>query len=117
MVAMEILLVLVKAVWNVIINVIVVRQFVMADVLDVQVAQIVQVLKVVVVVVNVMHHAIIVAIVFIVVIAQAVIVAIFVQTVKLATHNAIQIISDYFYALLYCFLQLILIHINYLLIV
>ena len=40
-----------------------------------------------------------------------------VQIVKLVIHNAIQIISDYFYALLYCFLQLILIHINYLLIV
>ena len=53
----------------------------------------------------------------IVLIVLTVIVAINVQTVKLATHNAIQIISDYFYALLYCFLQLILIHINYLLIV
>ena len=53
----------------------------------------------------------------IVIIAQLAIVAINVQTAKLAIHNAIQIISDYFYALLYCFLQLILIHINYLLIV
>ena len=60
---------------------------------------------------------IIVANVQLVIIVQLVIVAINVQTVKLATHNAIQIISDYFYALLYCFLQLILIHINYLLIV
>ena len=88
-----------------------------AVVMDAQVAQIVQVLKVVVVVIHVMHHAIIVAIVFIVVIAQAAIVAINAQIVKLAIHNAIQTISDYFYALLYCFLQLILIHINYLLIV
>ena len=89
----------------------------MADVLDVQVAQIVQVLKVVVVVIHVIHHAMNIAIVVIAVIAQLVIVAINVQIAKLATHNAIQIISDYFYALLYCFLQLILIHINYLLIV
>ena len=87
----------------------------MVVVLGAQVAQIVQVLKLVVPLV--IHNAIIVAIVVIVVIAQLVIVAIFVQTVKLATHNAIQIISDYFYALSYCFLQLILIHINYLLIV
>ena len=57
------------------------------------------------------------ALVVIVPIVLTAIVAINVQTVKLATHNAIQIISDYFYALLYCFLQLILIHINYLLIV
>ena len=84
--------------------------------MDVQVAQIVQVLKVVVVI-HVIHHAMNIAIVVIAVIAQLVIVAINVQIAKLATHNAIQIISDYFYALLYCFLQLILIHINYLLIV
>ena len=64
----------------------------MADVLDVQVAQIVQVLKVVVVI-NVIHHAMNIAIVVIAVIAQLVIVAINVQTVKLATHNAIQIIN------------------------
>lgn len=42
---------------------------------------------------------------------------IFVQIAKLAIHSAIQIISDYFYALLYYFLQLMLTHINYLLIV
>ena len=87
----------------------------MADVLDVQVAQIVLVRKLIAQ--RVIHNAIIVAIVVIAVIAQLVIVAINVQTVKLAIHNAIQTISDYFYALLYCFLQLILIHINYLLII
>ena len=64
-----------------------------------------------------MHLALINAIVVIVVIVQAAIVAINVQTAKLAIRNVIQIISDYFYALLYCFLQLILIHINYLLII
>ena len=62
-------------------------------------------------------EVVIVANVQLVIIVQLVIVAINVQIAKLATHNAIQIISDYFYALLYYFLQLILIHINYLLIV
>ena len=57
------------------------------------------------------------ALVVIVPIVLTAIVAINVQIAKLATHNAIQIISDYFYALLYYFLQLKLIHIKYLLIV
>ena len=84
--------------------------------MDAQVAQIVLARKLMFAQ-RVNHHAIINAIVVIVVIVQLAIVAINVQTAKLATHNAIQIISDYFYALLYCFLQLILIHIKYLLIV
>ena len=53
------------------------------------------------VVLFVIHNVIINAIVFIVVIVQLVIVAINVQIAKLVTHNAIQIISYYFYALLY----------------
>ena len=60
---------------------------------------------------------IIVANVQLVIIVQLVIAVINALVAKLVIHNAIQIISDYFYALLYCFLQLILIHINYLLIV
>ena len=58
------------------------------------------------VVVIVIHNAIIVAIVFIVKLVQLVqlvIVVTNVQIVKRATHNAIQIISDYFYDLLYYF--------------
>ena len=82
-----------------------------------QASQITRVQVVLVVVALVIRHVLINAYMAIVLIVQLVIVAINVQIAKLATHNAIQIISDYFYALLYCFLQLILIHINYLLIV
>ena len=82
-----------------------------------QVSQVTCVQVVLIVVPLVIRHVLINAYMAIVLIVQLVIVAINVQTVKLAIHNAIQIISDYFYALLYCFLQLILIHINYLLIV
>ena len=82
-----------------------------------QVSQVTCVQVVLIVVPLVIRHVLINAYMAIVLIVQLVIVAINVQTVKLATHNAIQIISDYFYALLYCFLQLILIHINYLLII
>ena len=46
------------------------------------------------VVIIVIHNAIIVAIMFIVLIVQAAIVAINVQIAKLATHNAIQIIKQ-----------------------
>ena len=70
-----------------------------------------------VVLLTAMHFALINAIVVIVVIAQLAIVVINVQIAKLVIHNVIQIISDYFYALLYYFLQLILTPINYLLIV
>ena len=73
----------------------------MVVVLGAQVAQIVQALKLVVPLV--IHNAIIVAIVVVLVIAQLVIVAINAQIVKLAIHNAIQIISYYFYSLLYYF--------------
>ena len=82
-----------------------------------QASQITRVQVVMVVVALVIRHVLINAYMAIALIVQLVIVAINVQTVKLATHNVIQTISDYFYALLYCFLQLILIHINYLLIV
>ena len=94
------------------------RQLVMKVIAIVaQASQITRVQVVLTVVPLVIRHVLINAYMAIVLIVQLVIVAINVQTVKLATHNAIQIISDYFYALLYCFLQLILIHINYLLIV
>ena len=69
------------------------------------------------VVIVAMHLAIINVIVTIVLIVQLVIAAINALAVKLAIHNVIQIISDYFYALLYYFLQLVLTPINYLLIV
>ena len=94
------------------------RQLVMKVIAIVaQASQITRVQVVLVVVALVIRHVLINAYMAIVLIVQLVIVAINVQIAKLATHNAIQIISDYFYALLYCFLQLILIHINYLLIV
>ena len=89
----------------------------MVVVLVAQVSQPKPVQEITMVVLVAIHLALINAIVVIVVIVQAAIVVINVQIAKLVTHNAIQIISDYFYALLYCFLQLILIHINYLLIV
>ena len=64
-----------------------------------------------------MHLALMNVIETIVLIVQLVIAAINALAVKLAIHNVIQIISDYFYALLYYFLQLVLTPINYLLIV
>ena len=82
-----------------------------------QVSQATRVQVVLMVVPLVIQHVLINAYMAIVLIVQLAIVAINVQIAKLATHNAIQIISDYFYALLYYFLQLILIHIKYLLIV
>ena len=72
---------------------------------------------VLVVVLLVIQHVLINVYMTIVLIVQLAIVAINVQIAKLAIRNVIQIINDYYYALLYCFLQLILTHINYLLIV
>ena len=64
-----------------------------------------------------MHLALMNVIETIAIIAQLVIVVINALAVKLAIHDVIQIISDYFYALLYYFLQLVLTSINYLLII
>ena len=75
-------------------NVIVVCLLVMVVVLGAQVSQTISAQVVSMVVAIVMHNAIIVAILFIVVIAQLAIVAINVQTAKLATHNVIQIIKQ-----------------------
>ena len=94
------------------------RQLVMKVIAIVaQVSQVTRVQVVLMVVPLVIRHVLINVYMAIVLIVQLVIVAINVQIAKLATHNAIQIISDYFYALLYYFLQLKLIHIKYLLIV
>ena len=89
--AMVILLVLVKVALVAIINVIAVMVL-KAVVMDAQVAQIVLARKLMFAQ-RVIHHAIINAIVFIVVIVQAAIVAINVQIAKLAIHNVIQIIN------------------------
>ena len=94
------------------------RQLVMKVIAIVaQASQLARVQGIIMVVALVIRHVLMNAYMAIVLIVQLVIVAINVQIAKLATHNAIQIISDYFYALLYYFLQLKLIHINYLLIV
>ena len=117
MVAMEILLVLVEAALVAIINVIDVRLFVMVVVMVAQVSHPIAAQEITMFVLSAIQLALINAIVVIVVIAQLAIVVINVQIAKLVIHNVIQIISDYFYALLYYFLQLILTPINYLLIV
>ena len=118
MVATEVLLVLVETALVAIINVIVVRLFVMVVVMIAQVSHPISAQEItMIVLLTAMHFALINAIVVIVVIAQLAIVVINVQIAKLVIHNVIQIISDYFYALLYYFLQLILTPINYLLIV
>ena len=118
MVAMEILLVLVEAALVAIINAMVVMLVVMVvAIVAAKVTHPVAAHQVSVFVISAKHLVIINAIVVIVVIAQLAIVVINVQIAKLVIHNVIQIISDYFYALLYYFLQLILTPINYLLIV